>query len=355
MSVGVSRWVSFACACAVFGCGPSVALTTADGSASGGDSGSTSAAGSISISGSTSVGADDTAGMATTGSACAPWGESCASMPCCDDELECTEGSMLCLEPDVDGGVTFFDGNIGGDSPPPFECSMFDHDCPRGDKCMPWANDGGNAWNATRCIPIPAKPAQVGDDCAVEGAAVSGIDNCDQDLVCWDVDPVTLMGTCTPVCGGSEANPICEDTDTTCAIANNGAIVLCLPTCNPLMQDCAVGDGCFPVGDGFVCSPDASGAVGEHGDPCAFVNACAPGNICLSPDAHSACASREGCCTSLCNVSGMDPDGDCAALDPGQTCISYYAKAQAPVGLEDVGVCTVTEDATISTELVANP
>lgn len=260
---------------------------------------------------------------------------------------------MLCLEPNGTSVVGFLDGGFGDDHLHPFECDLFAQDCPRGDKCMPWAIDGGNAWNGTRCSPISGNPAQIEDDCAVEGAAVSGIDNCDLGLMCWDVDPVTLMGTCTPLCAGDGANPICEDT-TTCAIANNGAIVLCLPTCNPLMQDCTVGEGCFPLGDGFVCAPDASAGMGEHGDPCAFINACAPGNMCLSPDAHSACASRTGCCTSVCDVTAMDPDGLCAAFDPGQTCLPYYAKAQVP-GLEDVGVCTVTEDATIATDLVATP
>ena len=337
----------------VLACGPSI--TAIDESNSGpGGSGSTSVDGSVSISGSTSVGADDTAGTATTGSVCAPWGESCASLPCCDDELECNDASMLCLEPDPDGGVSFFDGSIGGDQPHPFECDLFAQDCPRGDKCMPWANDGGNAWNATRCSPISARPGQLDDACAVEGAAVSGIDNCDLGLMCWDVDPVTLAGTCAQICTGDGANPICEDTDTTCTIANDGAIVLCLPTCNPLMQDCAVGQGCFPVDDVFVCSPDASAGMGGHGDPCSFINACAPGNLCLSPDAHSACANRSGCCTSVCDVTAMDADGLCAAFDPGQTCLPFYAKAQAP-GLEDVGVCTLTEDATVATDLVATP
>ena len=262
---------------------------------------------------------------------------------------------MLCLEPDVDGGVSFFDGSIGSDQPLPFECDLFAQDCPRAEKCMPWANDGGNAWNATRCSPISANPGQIGDDCAVEGVAVSGIDNCDLGLMCWGVDAVTLTGSCTEICTGDEADPICEDAETTCAIANNGAIVLCLPTCNPLMQDCPVGEGCYPVWADFVCSPDASADLGEHGDPCQFINACAPGNVCISPDAHSGCAAPDGCCTSLCNLASMDPDGDCAAFDAGQSCLSFYVEGAAPVGLEDVGVCTVTDAAVISLDLVANP
>src|SRR5690606_38571371 len=43
-------------------------------------------------------------------------------------------------DPDVGGG--------GG------ECDVFAQDCPKGEKCMPWANDGGGSWNATTCSPV---------------------------------------------------------------------------------------------------------------------------------------------------------------------------------------------------------
>ncbi len=36
-------------------------------------------------------------------------------------------------------------------------------DCPEGEKCMPWANDGGGSWNATRCSPLDPNPSAVGD------------------------------------------------------------------------------------------------------------------------------------------------------------------------------------------------
>ena len=58
----------------------------------------------------------------------------------------------------TDAGAGFIYGapDGGGIS---FECDLFEQDCPPGEKCMPWANDGGGAWNATRCSPVADNPA----------------------------------------------------------------------------------------------------------------------------------------------------------------------------------------------------
>ena len=76
----------------------------------------------------------------------------------------------------------------------PTSCSTFAQDCPPGFKCMPWASDGGNSWNATRCVPIAPDPNAPGEPCTVEGSGVSGLDDCDGTSMCWDVDPDTLEG-----------------------------------------------------------------------------------------------------------------------------------------------------------------
>ncbi|MEX1364969.1 MAG: hypothetical protein AB1Z98_17710, partial [Nannocystaceae bacterium] len=52
-------------------------------------------------------------------------------------------------EEESSGGCSFIGCN---DVPPPPQCSLFAQDCPDGEKCMPWANDGGDAWNATICV-----------------------------------------------------------------------------------------------------------------------------------------------------------------------------------------------------------
>ncbi|MEX1366905.1 MAG: ribulose phosphate epimerase [Nannocystaceae bacterium] len=219
-----------------------------------------------------------------------------------------------------------------------FECDIFAQDCPEGEKCMPWASSGGT-WDATRCSPIADNPNQPGDPCTVEGGGASGIDDCDIGVMCWDVDPETNMGTCEAMCTGDESNPICEDPDASCTIANDGAIVLCLPNCDPLLQDCPDGQACYPVAEDWVCGPDASGEMGAAGDSCEFINVCDQGNVCLDAAAWPDCQGSIGCCSPVCDLSQPDPDSQCPGA--GQLCEAWYEEGNAPPGYEDVGVCAL--------------
>ena len=241
------------------------------------------------------------------------------------DDAPMTTGVGFIMDPDG-GGVSF-------------ECDIFAQDCPEGEKCMPWSNDGGGAWNATRCSPISDNPGQPGDECTVEGSGTSGIDDCDIGSMCWDVDAETNVGTCVAMCTGDEANPICEDPDTTCSIANDGAIVLCLPACDPLLQDCADGQACYPINDAWACAPDASGEMGAAGDPCEFINVCSPGNICLGAAAWPDCQGSAGCYSPVCDLS--DPSGDAQCPGAGQACEPWYEEGSAPPGYEEVGACAL--------------
>ena len=219
------------------------------------------------------------------------------------------------------------------------ECSVWDQDCPEGEKCSAWANDGGSSWNATRCVPLDANPAQPGDTCTVEGSGVSGIDTCDVSSMCWDVDPETNEGTCVAFCTGSENAAVCDDPTTDCSIANDGVLILCLPTCDPLIQDCADGQACYPIDDTFVCAPDASGDdMGADNDPCEFLNACDQGNICLGAAAVEGCpAGSAGCCQPVCDLTDADPAGCTAA----EMCTPWFEEGNVPPGYEDVGVCAL--------------
>jgi hypothetical protein len=268
------------------------------------------------------------------------------------------------FEPDpqgdgTDGGATSFEnsttsdtsGTGDGDGPvdttlPPSEpidagsdldgCSVWDQDCPDGSKCMPWANDGGSAWNDARCSPLDPSPALPGDPCEVEGSSVSGVDDCDIAAMCWNVDAETNEGTCVSFCAGSEVAPSCEDPAAACSISNEGVLALCLPVCDPLAQDCSVGQGCYPQGggSGFVCSPDASDGGGVYPLECAYVNGCAPGHACLDDVALPACGSY--CCAPYCDTSISDV---CPSIDPALQCLPWYEADQAPPGYEHVGVC----------------
>ena len=130
--------------------------------------------------------------------------------------------------PNDEGGLDngFIDTPDGGAVS--FECDLFAQDCPAGEKCMPWANDGGPDLNATRCSPVSPDPGAPGDPCTVEGSAVSGIDDCDIGTMCWDVDR-SGQGTCIAMCTGSADAPLCDGADAWCYMANDGAISVCLP------------------------------------------------------------------------------------------------------------------------------
>lgn len=141
------------------------------------------------------------------------------------------------------GFITDPDG--GGVS---IECSIWDQDCAKGEKCGPWANDGGDQHNATRCVPVAPDPMQPGEPCTAEGSGVSGIDDCALGVLCYDVWEDTLEGTCVAMCGGSENAPDCPF-GSWCSISNDGVLALCLPD-ELCIEDevcqCMCGDGADP-------------------------------------------------------------------------------------------------------------
>ncbi len=219
------------------------------------------------------------------------------------------------------------------------ECDIWTQDCPRGEKCMPWANDGGTSWNATRCSPVVASPDQPGDACSVEGSDVSGLDSCGPGAMCWSVDPETNEGTCFPFCQGSSDSPLCEDPNALCSITNEGVLALCLPTCSPLLQDCAESHGCYPLNGDFGCMPDYSYRAGGYGEACEFINVCDAGLFCALPGLVPGCVGATGCCSEYCELG--DPKASCQGANDGQECIAWYAEGAAPPGLEAVGICGV--------------
>ncbi|MEM7152266.1 MAG: hypothetical protein AAF799_05455 [Myxococcota bacterium] len=232
-------------------------------------------------------------------------------------------------------GVSFVDDadigiNLG--------CDPYVQDCPPGQKCAWWANDGGGAWNDTRCVPVVDDPAARGEPCTVVESGTSGLDDCEFGAMCWDIDPETLEGYCVEQCSGSEQWPACEDPETTCSIAGDG-LALCLPNCNPLHpDDCAEDQGCYPINEDWRCAPDASGKMGAYGDPCEFTNVCSPGLICGHPSFVPDCDSSVGCCTEVCDLD----EPECSNMELGVGCTPWWTDSStAPVGYDDVGVCAL--------------
>lgn len=234
-------------------------------------------------------------------------------------------------EPDAlsTGFITDPDGGIESR-----ECNLYEQDCDVGEKCNVWANDGGAVWNATKCVGVDPDPDLAGDECQVEGSGVSGIDSCEAGAFCWDTN-TEGTGMCVPYCQGSENAPTCDNPNE--APAAGKEFCICLPTCDPLINDCPVGCGCYATDSRFQCVPDASGPdLGAFGDPCEFTNGCDPGLSCTSQE-YVDCEGAS-CCTYFCSLENQD-------TCPGEhVCRSIYAEGQAPPESEDVGMCLLPDE-----------
>lgn len=230
-------------------------------------------------------------------------------------------------------------GDTGCPDGGPIECDPLAQDCAVGEKCMPWSNDGADRWNATRCSAIDVNPGQLGDECTVEGSPYSGRDSCDFGLICWEVDPETVLGTCIPMCTGTWANPLCDDPDQQCSISHDDAVTVCLDMCNPLMGDCGEGHGCYSPhgfeGDSFVCW--ATQDPGTYPTPCDTFFDCDSGSFCAAPELVPGCEGT-GCCTEYCNV---DMPETCPGSEQGVYCRTWWENATPPPGYEDLGACAL--------------
>jgi hypothetical protein len=248
-----------------------------------------------------------------------------------------SESSSSSTGPDIDLECEGPAGDDTCDTPSPFDgvgdCDPYAQDCPEGEKCMPWANDGGNSWNATRCSPLDPAPAQLGDECLAEGSGVSGVDNCDIGLMCWGVDTETNIGTCIELCGCGPEEPTCAGGGTFCVISNENALPICLSTCDPLVADvCPAGEGCYPLDANFLCAPDASLDEGQQDDPCEYINVCDPGLACMFGVGDCGAA---GCCAQFCDID--TGNADCSGLTE---CIPFFPEGTEPEECHvDTGVC----------------
>ena len=216
-------------------------------------------------------------------------------------------------------------------------CDHFAQDCPEGQKCVAYADDGGNSWNALKCVDVTGtdKP---GEPCTSESSisGLNGIESCIEGAMCWNTN-AEGVGHCIALCTGSLEAPVCPNG--TCTLGGE-VLNLCLGTCDPLLQDCASSaDLCIPNGDSFVCVLDVGGEEGQANDPCEFANVCDPGLWCLDPATGGAGCdpAAGGCCTPFCEF----PDGSCP--NPDQSCVQWFDAMMLPEDdpLLDIGVCGV--------------
>lgn len=219
------------------------------------------------------------------------------------------------------------------------ECSLWEQDCPEGEKCNSYDALGSGAWDP-KCVPLAPDPGQPGDPCSIEGGKFTGVDTCDVGSMCWHIDRATWTGTCVPHCQGTPDAPICPP-GTLCAIIDCNDLTLCLPPCDPLLQDCPEGDVCVPDRDdpdGFVCIFDASGDDGHVFGACDHLHDCDEALACVDSKLGLECEPTMfgGCCLPFCDTT--QPPTCPGAL---QQCLPWFATGEAPPGRENVGVCGV--------------
>ncbi len=214
------------------------------------------------------------------------------------------------------------------------QCDPMEQNCPDGQKCTAVSPSEGEPWGINVCVDVNGS-GQVGDPCDIEGGKYTGVDNCDVGFICLLTDDDGFGGTCTEFC---DSNMECPQSGNDCEVYNDGSLPICLGTCDPLLQDCPEGQGCYRGGGGttFVCFK----VTGEsaHADECGYINQCLAGFNCSSPDAVDGCPGGvNGCCSSFCDLSDPDPDAVCVG---DEQCISFF-EGQPPPQYEDVGVCLI--------------
>ncbi|MFV8749929.1 hypothetical protein ACNOYE_05230 [Nannocystaceae bacterium ST9] len=271
------------------------------------------------------VASDDEAGVTTA------MGESESSDSSSSDSSS-SESESANDPGSTDDSHTIFIGD--GDIPPDAPCDLFMQDCPRGEKCVGYDAFGGETWNAEKCVPVLGDQHE-GEPCTWDGFSAA-TDDCDANTGCWNLEQVEgqWTGTCHAFCSGSVDNPLCPE-GFSCPISGDPHVAFCVPDCDPLAQDCDEGLGCYWTNFEFSCVFTDQGI--PTGEPCGFVNDCAPGNLCAAAETLPSCAG-DACCTSFCDLELGD--AGCVG-QPGSACVAFFEEGMAPNGQTNIGICVL--------------
>jgi hypothetical protein len=214
------------------------------------------------------------------------------------------------------------------------QCDPGIQDCPDGEKCTPYVMEPGYCCvDSTHCVQVMGE-SQFGDPCTRE----DDTDDCAMGLFCMtETSGSSGSGVCLNLCDVSNPNS-CADAGQSgaeCVSFNGGVLPLCEDPCDPLLQDCGGGMGCYAGGDAFVCAVTVDNPPGDGGE-CYTIQSCQPGLVCVGSGSLGDCAS-ERCCTPWCDLTEPDPDAQC--IGPMESCTAWFE--DPPPGHEDVGVCAV--------------
>jgi hypothetical protein len=212
-------------------------------------------------------------------------------------------------------------------------CDPWIQDCPEGEKCVPYASSGGN-WDSNKCVPVLGEQTS-GESCTYAGM-VESTDDCDATSFCFGVEEVDgeLIGNCHGFCQGTPDTPECPD-GFVCPIANDGSISLCIEACDPILQDCSNGEGCYWGTDSFICISTLVDPGIPDGQPCGYINDCMPGSMCATAEVLPEC-NGSACCSPFCDLGVGNVQ--CEGL-PGTSCLSLFEEGMAPQGYDHLGLC----------------
>ncbi|WAS91565.1 hypothetical protein [Nannocystis punicea] len=261
------------------------------------------------------------------------WWEICVIPPAgCDPAQKCSEACMLaCVNPsppiamcddDLEVGLVCLDGASA--------CGPWAQNCPEGHKCAPIWDQVVPDWEL-ECVPVPAPAPAVGEPCLGPKGSPTGVDDCAAGAMCWPVEGEGEK-TCVAHCGGSPEAPQCG-ADQVCASLHHGTVTLCLQICDPLVQDCPMGQVCSPGLDGFVCVPDVSGPDGDLLDRCHDEDGCDAGFYCVEHAWEPSC-QYSSCCVPFCDVGAPNCPGQASCVSP-----FTLVESEPPSGWDHVGVC----------------
>jgi hypothetical protein len=178
------------------------------------------------------------------------------------------------------------------------ECDPVAQDCPDGEKCVPYSSVG-DSWDGSKCVPVLGDQS-AGEPCTYAGT-VESTDDCDATSFCWEVNQ-DGAGTCRLFCTGTLNTPECPE-GSSCLFSNSLVIFLCIPACDPILQDCAGGLACYWANNGFECIFTTQDI--PPGEPCGFFNDCVEGNGCLDAEYIPGC-NGSACCSPFCDLQVGD-------------------------------------------------
>jgi hypothetical protein len=207
------------------------------------------------------------------------------------------------------------------------DCDVWLQDCPAGQKCS-WELVDGAARQS--CVPLDPEANPPGEPCTMYGDPGSGHDDCELGAICSWLDD-NNVGVCLALCQGSPEDPSCEGVGmpALCQPCPD-CPSLCVPTCNPLLDECGPGYACTPNAGDFTCLPAGQLGEGGLGAPCEYSIQCQAGFGCIDAASVPGCEAA-GCCSPFCDLGSPE-------CPPGMSCMAWFEGLDMPP-VPDLGVC----------------